>query len=204
MKLGRIGVLSVYSEVQSWYIENGANICRILTAYCLFSDLSSRCCNVTDTVPLIFGTNIRVQCYFSLMKKVGCTFCIHYPNSKLLVAGLMVAQEGYIAPRFKQPPESRQQWEKEEHQTQTDPGRPISRVELPSCCECSPKHGQPLEQVSACQPAEFRKFCVQSFPSNMNDGSNVQGVLQSQYGSLLPFPKLCSECCRQKISKTDY
>jgi hypothetical protein len=45
----------------------------------------------------------------------------------------------------------------------------------PSCCECSPKHGQPLEQVSACQPAEFRKFCVQSFPSNMNDGSNVQG-----------------------------
>lgn len=54
-----------------------------------------------------------------------------------------------------------------------DPGCPISRVELLSCCECSPKHGQPLEQVSACQ--------------------------QSQYGSLLPFPKLCSECCRQKI-----
>ncbi|AQL08438.1 hypothetical protein ZEAMMB73_Zm00001d048034 [Zea mays] len=83
-----------------------------------------------------------------------------------------------------------------------DPGCPISRVELLSCCECSPKHGQPLEQVSACQPAELRKFCVQSFPSNMNDGSNVQGVLQSQYGSLLPFPKLCSECCRQKISET--
>ena len=26
-------------------------------------------------------------------------------------------------------------------------------------------------------------------------------VLQSQYGSLQPFLKLCSECCRQKISE---
>jgi hypothetical protein len=71
---------------------------------------------------------------------------------------------------FKQPPQFRQQWKKEEHQTQTNPDHPISRVKLPSCYECSPKHGQPLEQVSVCQPAKFRKFCVQVFPLDMNDG----------------------------------
>ena len=75
--------------------------------------------------------------------------------------------QGYA---FKQPPQFQQQWKKEEHQTQTNPDHPISQVKLPSCYECSPKHGQPPEQVSVCQPAKFRKFSVQVFPLYMNDG----------------------------------